>query len=206
VTVLPVGTGRISERKCSLGRQTVSDSVTMTTEEKLHMVATSERLTQGCCRLGTTARGVALALLAAALITGCGTSTPPSSATPQSGFGTIVGIMQGEGGARPLGSNGNPTNANPTWRICGSLTATELGGRSRTLTVPTDATGQFTLKIPAGSYRLTSSNTSACSNGGRVYSAPACSPSPCHEATPAPVVVRVTAGHESRVTLNELVP
>jgi hypothetical protein len=168
------------------------------------MIATSKRLTRACYMLGAVARAATLGLLAAALITGCSTLTPPSSATPQSGFGTVVGVMQGEGGA--VSPGGNLTNANPTWRICGSLTATELGGHSRTLTVRTDATGQFTLKIAAGRYRLTSSNTSACSSGGGAYSPPECSPSPCHEATPTPVVVGVTDGHESHVTLSEIVP
>ena len=97
------------------------------------------------------------------------------------------------------------SNGIPTWSICGRLTATKLGSHSRTLTVSTDATGQFTLKAPPGSYRLTSSDTSACSSRGQAYLAPTCSPPACIEATPTPVIVRVTAGHESRATLIEAV-
>jgi len=110
--------------------------------------------------------------------------------------------MQGEGGAIRLGGNGDPT-----WRICGSVTAANLGNQSPPSTVSTNATGEFTLKLPAGTYQLVSSNTVACSFLGKKYSTPPCVEiSTCYEATPAPVVVLVTAGHESYVTLNEEVP
>ena len=94
-----------------------------------------------------------------------------------------------------------------TWRICGSVTATEVGGHSPTSTVSTDATGEFTLKFPPGSYQLSSSNTISCAFVGHTYVTPACvRQGTCHEATPAPVLVSVTAGHESHATLFEVVP
>ena len=164
------------------------------------MVAASKGLTQARSMLGAAARGSALALLAAAMLTGCRISTLSASASPQSDLGTIVGLMQGEGGAMSISGTGS-------WRICGSVTATEVGGHSPTWTVSTNATGEFALKLPAGSYQLTSSNTISCAFVGRTYVTPACvRQGTCHEATPAPVLVSVTAGHESHATMNEEVP
>ena len=172
----------------------------MITEEDLDMVAASKGLTRARSMLGTAVRGSALGLLVAALLTGCRISTLSASATPQSDLGTIVGLMQGEGGAMSISGTG-------TWRICGSVTATKVGVHSPTSTVTTDATGAFTLKLPAGSYELTSANTISCAFVGRAYVTPACvRQGTCHEATPAPVLVSVTAGHESHATLFEVVP
>ncbi len=155
--------------------------------------------------LSGTTRGLVV-LMAASVIGGCTTSFLLSSVTEQNGLGAIVGAMQGEGGAIRM----TPDGLNdPPWSICGDVIATELGGRSPTSTVSTNASGQFAFKVPAGSYRLTSSNTIECSFRGRSYSTPSCvtaASSPCHEATPPSVVVLVTAGRESHVTLEEIVP
>jgi len=182
------------------GSSNVSDGFAMTTEEDKDMVAARNGLTRAHSMLGTAARGSALAFLVAALLTGCRISTLAASANPQSDLGTIVGLMQGEGGAMSISGTG-------TWRICGSVTATEMGGHSPTWTVSTDATGEFTLTLPAGSYQLTSSNTISCAFVGRTYVTPSCvRQGTCYEATPAPVLVSVAAGRESHATLFELVP
>jgi hypothetical protein len=164
------------------------------------MIALSKRLRRTPSIFGVIARGPALALLVAVLITGCRSSGLLSPAAPPSGLGTVVGFLEGEGGAMSLHGTG-------TWMICGSVTATKLGSHAPTSTVSTDASGQFTLSLPPDTYQLTTSNTVGCSFIGKKYLTPSCvQHGTCHEAMPAPVDVQVTVGRESHTALYEEVP
>jgi hypothetical protein len=184
-----------------MGRPTsVNDAATITGGA---MVATSKGSTQ--MRRGTTARISALVIVGIALITGCHPSVLVSAVAPPSHLGTVVGFMEGEGGAITMQELRE--HAGSTWSICGDVTATQLGNRSPTATVSTDGSGQFTLELPHGTYRLASTNTVGCAYAGKPYVTPACvAQGTCSEAIPAPVEVEVTADHTTHTALYELVP
>ena len=190
-------TGEIVVRRNQSGLWIVkpSDGFTTILGRGTHMVALSKRLRRAPSVVGVIARGPALALLVSLLITGCHSSVLLSSAAPPHGLGTVVGFMEGEGGAMSLHGTG-------TWRICGSVTATKLGSHGPTSTVSTGSSGQFTLSLSPGTYQLATSDTVGCSFIGKKYLTPSCvQQGTCYEAKPAPVVVQVTVGRESHTAL-----
>jgi hypothetical protein len=127
-------------------------------------------------------------LAALLLLAACAANPRPAPADPARG--TVTGRLVREGG--PLGPGGRQPGTHP---IPGTVRFT--AGQHRVITVRTSRAGTFSVRLPAGRYRVSDRSPRLLLVGADGIS---------RQTWSRPVTVIVTAHHITRVTLASIVP